>query len=131
MLGHDLMAVCSAAGHTVTGFDLPELDVTDYPSMRSKLPEADWIINCAAYTRVDDAETERDAAFAINSEGVRNLARIGLRRLVPILHLSTDYVFDGKSKRPYEETDRVNPLNIYGASKLAGEKALRSSGGRS
>jgi len=129
MLGRDLSDLCTEAGYRVTGFDLPELDITDYPDMRSKLPEADWIINCAAFTRVDDAESERDAAFAVNSEGVRNLARIGLRRLVPVMHLSTDYVFDGKSNRPYNETDRVNPLNIYKASKLAGEKALRSGGG--
>ncbi len=129
MLGRDVMEASEGAGNKTLGFDLPELDITNYPDMRSALPEADRIVNCAAYTRVDDAETERDVAFAVNSEGARNLARLSLRRMVPVIHLSTDYVFDGHTKRAYDEKDRVNPLNIYGTSKLAGEKALRAGGG--
>ncbi len=129
MLGRDVMEACRAARHNTLGFDLPELDVTNYPDMRSKLPEAEWIINCSAYTRVDDAESDRTNALAVNFEGVRNLARIGCHRLVPIIHISTDYVFDGRSNRPYSEKDPPNPISIYGTSKLAGEKALRSAGG--
>ncbi len=129
MLGRDVVEDCRAVGHNALGFDLPELDVTNYPDMRSKLPEAEWIINCSAYTRVDDAETDRTNALTVNYEGVRNLARIGCHRLVPIIHISTDYVFDGRSDKPYREKDPAGPINIYGASKLAGEKALRSGGG--
>lgn len=129
MLGHDVMEASHGAGHATEGYDMPDLDITNYPDMRAKLPEADWIINCAGFTRVDDSETQRDVAFAVNSEGVRNLARLSLRRIVPVIHLSTDYVFDGRSTRPYDENDRANPVNIYGASKLTGEKALRAGGG--
>ncbi len=129
MLGRDVMRAGEKAGHQMLGFDLPELDVTNYPDLRSQLPDADWLINCSAYTRVDDAEKERDAAFAVNVEGVRNLSRISHRRMLPVFHMSTDYVFDGCAGRPYREADRVNPLNIYGVSKLAGEKALRGGGG--
>jgi dTDP-4-dehydrorhamnose reductase len=129
MLGTDVMEACLEAGMDALGFDLPELDITKYTEMLPQLPNADLIINCAAYTRVDDAQTERDAAFGVNSEGVRNLARLSHQRQVRVMHVSTDYVFDGMSKRPYLETDRTNPLNMYGASKLAGEKALRSGGG--
>lgn len=129
MLGHDVMDACRAAGHDTLGFDLPELDVTNYADMRSLLPEAEWVINCSAYTRVDDAEAERSNALAVNFEGVRNLARIGCNRLVPIIHISTDYVFDGRTDKPYREKDPPSPINIYGTSKLAGEKALRSAGG--
>jgi dTDP-4-dehydrorhamnose reductase len=129
MLGRDFCAAAASAGFTLHPWDLPELDITKSESLEAHLTDADWIVNCSAFTRVDDAETERDAAFAINADGVRNLAQIGSHRGIGVVHISTDYVFDGTARRPYTEADRVNPLSVYGASKLAGEKVLRAAGG--
>lgn len=129
MLGHDLLEACRLNGSHVVGMDVPEIDITDGTTLSSRIPSVDWIANCAAFTRVDDAESERDAAFSINAEGARNLAAIARHRDMRLLHISTDYVFDGRAGRPYIESDRVNPLSIYGASKLAGEKAIRGEGG--
>jgi dTDP-4-dehydrorhamnose reductase len=84
----------------------------------------DLVINPAAYTAVDRAESERDLAFAVNRDGAANVAAIAARLGVPIIHLSTDYVFDGKKQRRYVETDSVAPLGVYGESKLAGEQAV-------
>lgn len=131
MLGHDLVKELKGVGHEVVPLDLPEVDITKPPEeLEQHIPEADGLINCAAYTRVDDAETERMLAFAVNSEGVHHLALVALKREIPLVHLSTDYVFDGHGRRPYGERDPVNPLNVYGLSKLAGEKAVRAAGGR-
>lgn len=82
-------------------------------------------INTAAYTNVEKAESEKERAFAINAEGVRNLAKISKEHNVTLLHISTDYVFDGKKDSPYLETDLTNPLNVYGASKLKGEEYIQ------
>jgi dTDP-4-dehydrorhamnose reductase len=84
----------------------------------------DVLINCAAYTAVDRAETERDAAFAINERGAANLAKACKAAGALLIHFSTDYVFDGTGSRPYIETDPVAPLAVYGESKLAGERAV-------
>lgn len=117
------------AGWTATGTARAELDITDADAIESRLTAAapDWVINCAGYTRVD--ETERDAtAWDVNAvaPGVigTTAARIGAR----VLHLSTEYVFDGTLGRPYREDDAVNPINQYGRGKLAGEQALAASG---
>jgi dTDP-4-dehydrorhamnose reductase len=130
MLGSDLMEAGRAAGFEMEGWDLPELDIRDFNAVREKIPACDWVVNVAAYTRVDDAEREREAAFAVNAEGALNVARVCGRRNVPLLHISTDYVFDGRKGRPYVESDPPEPLGVYGASKLAGEKAVRAEGGR-
>ncbi len=129
MLGRDLTDVAAAAGIETIPVDVPEIDITRQRTLADQLPTGDWLINCAAYTRVDDAQKEREAAYAVNAEGVRNLGEIAHARGVPILHLSTDYVFDGYVKEELTEQHRANPLSIYGASKLAGEKALRAVGG--
>ena len=84
----------------------------------------DLILNAAAYTAVDRAETDRDAAFAINADAPRILAEEAARRGIPLVHYSTDYVFDGSKNSPWIETDPTGPLNVYGASKLAGEQAI-------
>lgn len=88
----------------------------------------DVIINAAAYTAVDQAETAKQEAFAVNAVAVTHLAEEAARRHIWLIHYSTDYVFDGEKDRPYLETDAPNPLNIYGASKLAGEQAILQSG---
>ena len=85
----------------------------------------DWIVVCAAYTDVDGCEKNRDLAFAVNATGVENVARSAERIGARVFLVSTDYVFDGMGTRPYETTDRVSPINVYGASKAAGEEALR------
>lgn len=89
----------------------------------------DFIINPAAYTAVDQAEDEIDLTYRVNAEAPQALARWAARRGVPIVHFSTDYVFDGSGDRPFRETDAAGPLSVYGASKLAGENAVRDAGG--
>lgn len=85
----------------------------------------DYCINTAAYTNVEKAESEPEKAFAINAEAVKNIAEVCNENEVVLLHISTDYVFDGKKKSPYLETDTTNPINVYGASKLKGEEYIQ------
>ena len=85
----------------------------------------DYCINTAAYTNVEKAESEKEKAFAINAEAVKNLAQLCAEGEVVLIHMSTDYVFDGKKKSPYIETDPTNPINVYGASKLLGEEYIQ------
>lgn len=80
-----------------------------------------YCINCAAYTNVENAERQREKAFAVNAEGVRNIAKGCLKNDVTLIHISTDYVFDGEREAPYTTEDKPNPINVYGASKLKGE----------
>ncbi|VWD46696.1 dTDP-4-keto-L-rhamnose reductase [Burkholderia lata] len=89
----------------------------------------DLVVNAAAYTAVDRAEDEPDAAFAINRDSVAALAQATRKRGALLIHFSTDYVFDGSKRTPYVESDDVCPLNVYGASKLAGEQAIAEAGG--
>ena len=104
----------------------PELDLVDLttilPALRAARP--DVIVSAAAYTAVDKAESEPDAAFAINHRGAGAVAAAAAELGLPVIHLSTDYVFDGTKASPYVETDPTAPLNVYGASKLAGEQAV-------
>jgi dTDP-4-dehydrorhamnose reductase len=104
-----------------------QLDIEDPSEIQSyfDLNEVDVCINTAAYTHVDKAESEKEKAFAVNAKGVRNLARICAAKDVLLIHISTDYVFDGTKRSPYLESDKTNPVNVYGASKLAGEEAIR------
>jgi dTDP-4-dehydrorhamnose reductase len=92
--------------------------------------EPELIINAAAYTAVDRAEDERDLAFRINADAPGAIAQWGAGRRTPLIHFSTDYVFDGTGTRPWREDDPTGPLSVYGASKLAGEMAIRAAGGR-
>lgn len=106
------------------------MDLADAGSVRAMiravLPR--WIVNAAAYTAVDKAESEPEVAFAINSEAVRAMGEEAKALGAGVLHFSTDYVFDGSSSEPYRETDETRPVSVYGASKLAGERALSESG---
>ncbi|MCF7838636.1 MAG: dTDP-4-dehydrorhamnose reductase [Candidatus Marinimicrobia bacterium] len=129
MLGTDLLAMSQAAGLDCLGLDLPEVDITSAASLRAAMPRAcDWVINCAAYTDVDGAESHPQQAMAINCEGPRLLARWCRQQQARLLHVSTDYVFAGDRPHPYGETHLPRPLGQYGASKWAGEQALAAEG---
>lgn len=129
-LGRALSRRGTAAGHDVTALDLEHLDIRDARAVAQRVASGfDVAINAAAYTAVDKAETERDAAFAINETGAANLARACAEHGVRLLHVSTDYVFDGTQTRPYREDDPIAPLGVYGESKAAGERAVRAAGG--
>jgi dTDP-4-dehydrorhamnose reductase len=116
MLGRD---VAAAAGDDVRALSREELDVTDAAAVREALAGADVAINCAAYTDVDGAESEPERALRVNRDGARNVAEAATR----VLYVSTDYVFDGTKHTPYTESDPTGPLQSYGRSKLAGERA--------
>ncbi|MBN1848597.1 MAG: dTDP-4-dehydrorhamnose reductase [Deltaproteobacteria bacterium] len=128
MLGLDLVPRLEQAGFQVMGVDIDELDITrlDDISRYFKMDRPGLVINCAAYTAVDRAEKESDSAFAVNRDGPDNLARVCMDRKLPLVHISTDYVFDGNGDQPYPEDDPVNPLGIYGKSKWEGEEAVRT-----
>ena len=107
--------------------DLPYLDITDKQQLEAYFSknEFDYCINCAAYTAVDLAEEQSDLAYAVNAEGPKNLAEICKKYQVKLLHISTDFVFDGKKQTPYIETDMPNPLGVYGKSKWQGERNIQ------
>ena len=107
--------------------DLPDLDITNKQQLESYFSnnELDYCINCAAYTAVDLAEEQSDLAYAVNAEGPKNLAEICKKYQVKLLHISTDFVFDGNKQTPYLETDMPNPLGVYGASKWQGERYIQ------
>lgn len=119
-------------GHEVVAVGPPELDLAlpsdaaVYAALRTARPDA--IVNAAAHTAVDKAESEPDLAFAINAAGAGAVARAAARIGVPLVHVSTDYVFAGDKAEPYVESDPTGPTGVYGASKLAGEEAVLSSG---
>ncbi|KAB1066513.1 dTDP-4-dehydrorhamnose reductase [Tamlana haliotis] len=100
-------------------------DVNQVLSFFKAQKSIDYCINCAAYTAVDKAENEQQKAFQINAEGPRNLARVCVEFKATLLHVSTDFVFDGESDKPYVEHDIPNPISVYGASKLKGEEAIK------
>jgi dTDP-4-dehydrorhamnose reductase len=120
-----------AGAHTVIALARHELDICDEPAVIAHYTETapDLVINAAAYTAVDKAETERARAFAVNADGAGIVARACAARSIPMLHVSTDYVFDGTLDRPYREDDAPHPLGVYGESKLAGERAVAAAGG--
>jgi dTDP-4-dehydrorhamnose reductase len=124
-LGRALMP--ALGGHEVVALDRSGLDIVDLAAVRALVaaqrPAA--VVNAAAYTLVDRAESEPDAAFRGNATGPRNLALAAAEAGAALLHVSTDYVFDGEASRPYHEFDATNPLSVYGHSKLAGEMAVR------
>ncbi len=135
MLGHDVLRAGERAGHELVGVDLPEIDITDpvavqelLTGLRGEEGSLDGVLNCAAWTDVDGAETHRELAHAVNADGAGNLARAAAAIGVPLLHISTDYVFDGTPPldgegrpRPYLESDPTGPRSVYGETKLAGE----------
>lgn len=127
-LAQSLLRAARRKGLPLTAMGRPKLDLRDRASIDRAVDEVkpSIIINAAAYTAVDKAESEPDAAFAINADAVGSLGETCARRGIGIIHISTDYVFDGSKGAPYLETDTAAPLGVYGRSKFAGEEQLRT-----
>lgn len=127
-LGTELQVAARAAGWDVVAMDQDGLDITDLSSVKDAVARQapDAVVNAAAYTAVDMAENDRQAAFAVNRDGSAHLAEACGVHGVRLLHVSTDYVFDGANGKAYLEDDPTNPLGVYGESKLAGEDAIRA-----
>ena len=136
-LGYELMRQAKESQHTYIFTDVREselttsLDITDAEAVEAFIGEdVDVIINCAAYTDVNRAESDEAMALKINSDAPGNLARAALKADALLIHISTDYVFDGKGYLPYNEESQTGPLSAYGRTKLSGEKAVEESGCR-
>lgn len=137
MLGRDVVRAAKAAGDEVVALTRAALDITDEAAVAvavadARLGDGDAVINCAAWTDVDGAESDRDGAHAVNAIGAGNVARAAERAGARLVHVSTDYVFDGD--RPadapaYVESDPTGPRSVYGETKLAGEQAVAAAGG--
>lgn len=127
-VGHELVRLAPNA-FDVVGLGSGDLDITDAHAVAREVErmQPQLIINAAAYTAVDRAESEPDLAYAVNRDGPLNLGKVAERLGIPVLHISTDYVFAGDTQAPYRETDPTGPTGVYGASKLAGEQALAAS----
>lgn len=126
-LGCEIRAI--AAKYPQFNFLFPSKDVLSVSDLAAVMAHfkdepISWCINCAAYTAVDKAESEKDAAFSVNAEGAKNIAQACKHYTIQLIHISTDYVFDGTGNSPYKETDTTNPLGVYGASKLKGEQLV-------
>ena len=128
MLGTDLAYAFKKRGIDAEIFDLPEFDITNRNHLSEVVKNSQAVINCAAYTNVEKAESENDLAYKVNADAVGLLGQIADKTGLWVMHISTDFVFDGKSEKPYAETDQPNPINVYGKSKLAGEQLLVESG---
>jgi dTDP-4-dehydrorhamnose reductase len=133
MLGHDVRAAAERAGHELIARARDQLDISDAAAVARSLERAapDAVLNCAAWTDVDGAQEHRAQAFAVNADGAGTLARAAAAAGASMLHVSSDYVFDGRaprardgSPRPYLETDPTAPRSVYGESKLAGERLV-------
>jgi dTDP-4-dehydrorhamnose reductase len=133
MLGTDLVEALKARGHETVAIDLPDLDITDPIAVAEiaagKFGDLDWCINCAAYTAVDKSESEADVAMLVNGIAPGYIAQACAMKGIKLIHISTDFVFDGRSTIPYKEDAPTNPMGSYGRSKLAGESASLVNGG--
>lgn len=129
-LGHDVVALLTDAGEQVTGLARTDLDITDAGALDAAVADIGdgIVVNCAAYTAVDAAESDEEAAHAINATAPGLLADACKRHGARLVHISTDYVFAGDEHRPYDEDTRTAPRTAYGRSKLAGEQAVLDSG---
>jgi dTDP-4-dehydrorhamnose reductase len=128
MLGSTLAPYLKSRGNDIYDFSKENLDITDYSQVQltlSSIEKLDLVIHCGAYTKVDQAESEPELAYLVNGYGTENLAVICNKLHVPMLFVSTDYVFDGETNKPYRTWDATNPLSVYGKSKLAGELAVQ------
>ena len=127
MLGQDLCPILEDENFKVLETDIDNLDITNIQNVEEilSLNKPDYVIHCAAYTNVDKAEDETDTAFKINALGTKNIADICKKLGITLIYISTDYVFDGTKKDKYLPNDKTNPINVYGKSKLEGEKAVQ------
>ena len=125
-LGHDVMNELAKRGLEGIGVDMAEMDITDAEAcervIKAAAPEA--VIHCAAYTAVDAAEDNRELCHRVNGEGTKNIARVCSELDIPMMYISTDYVFNGQGERPWEPDDYREPLNVYGLTKYEGEIAV-------
>ncbi|HEY5229398.1 MAG TPA: dTDP-4-dehydrorhamnose reductase [Galbitalea sp.] len=129
MLGRDLVTALNALnGADVVAAARTELDVTDLAAVRAATRGVDVVLNAAAFTRVDDAESEEAAAFAINATGAGNVALAAAEVGATLVHYSTDYVFDGTATSPYQEKHPTHPVTAYGRTKASGERLVLESG---
>jgi dTDP-4-dehydrorhamnose reductase len=126
MLGTDL--VSALAGRDVVALGRSDLDIADLDAVRAAVRGADVVINAAAYTRVDDAESQEDAAYAVNAVGAGNVAQASAEAGASLVHYSTDYVFDGTATTPYPEGHPTHPVTAYGRTKAEGERLVRELG---
>jgi dTDP-4-dehydrorhamnose reductase len=126
-LGWELVRRGKGRGLDILALDYPEIDIREPASIDGRIDfsKIDLIINAAAYTAVDRAESEPESAFAVNREGPAQLADRCCMHGIPLIHVSTDYVFDGAKQEPYVEEDPIAPLGVYGKSKAAGEAEVR------
>ena len=129
MLGTDVVDILTTAGHEVRAVDLPELDITDPAAVAADVRDVDVVLNCAAYTAVDAAETNEGLAFRINAVGPQLLARAARVAGARMIQISTDYVFDGGASEPYAADAVIAPRSAYGRTKAAGEWAVRAETG--
>ena len=131
MLGRDVVRVAEAAGHDVLGLPRAELDVTDAAAVGRTVEAArpDGVVNCAAWTDVDGAEADEDGATAVNGPGAGHVADAAAAAGAAVVHVSSDYVFDGTKQSPYVESDPPAPVSAYGRGKLAGERAVLGGAG--
>ncbi len=130
MLAKEFISECrNRKDYTIFAPDEEECNITDISSIKNVVNRINpqVLINCAAYTDVDACEVNKEKAFSINGEGLKNLIQVCKENDILLVHFSTDFVFDGRKKSPYTEEDKPNPINIYGASKFLGEQYLLSS----
>ncbi|CUB02792.1 dTDP-4-dehydrorhamnose reductase [Marinomonas fungiae] len=125
-LGRCFQDVVAVSTHELFAYGSSELDIANADQVAAIVAEVkpDVIVNAAAYTAVDNAEQDQAQAYAVNEQGTANLAKAAQALDIPVIHVSTDYVFDGQAVEPYKPSDATNPQSVYGASKLAGEQAL-------
>jgi dTDP-4-dehydrorhamnose reductase len=130
MLGRDVTRSAAEAGHEVVALSRSDLDVTDVAAAREAIAAAgpDVVLNCAAYTDVDGAESDPDRALLVNGEGAGNVAGAAAAAGADVIYVSSDYVFDGTKGEPYQEDDEPAPLSSYGRSKLEGERRTLADG---
>ncbi len=127
-VGHELVDRAAAYGLEALGLTRDRLDITNAEQIAEVIDQfkPGMLVNAAAYTHVDNAETHREQAFAVNSDGAARLAEAARQATIPLLHISTDYVFSGEARTPYGESAPVAPSGVYGQSKLAGETAIQA-----
>jgi dTDP-4-dehydrorhamnose reductase len=127
-VGTELCKKGKTRGFKIIPLDLPDFDISDQMAVENQVVNNDvnMVVNAAAYTAVDRAESESDIAFAVNQKGPENLALSCKTAGIPLIHISTDYVFDGSKKGYYIESDTISPLGVYGTSKAAGENEVRT-----